>query len=119
MRNPSGMMAPSSRHKSSGAQASSRFSARCCGSRLPRDEEIAALVAVIDERDAEIERLKERVRFLEFTPEKAAERIRDRAHPTLAPFKAEDGPRGNMGQPIATHEEIYEIMRLGWPTKRR
>lgn len=74
---------------------------------------------VIDERDAEIERLKERVRFLEFTPEKAAERIRDRAHPTLAPFKAEDGPRGNMGQRIATHEEIYAIMRANWPTRSR
>lgn len=110
MRNPSGMMAPFGRHKSSGAQAPSRFSARCCGSRLTRDEEIAALVAAIVERDAEIERLRERIRFLGFSPEKAAERIRDRAHPTLAPFKAEDGPRNNMGEPIMAREDFYAFM---------
>lgn len=80
------------------------------------NEEIIALLVMIDERDAEIARLRERVRWLEFTPERAAERIKERAHPTLAPFKAEDGPRGNMGQPLMTHEELYAFMQKNWPT---
>lgn len=80
------------------------------------NEEIIALLVMLDERDAEIARLRERVRWLEFTPERAAERIKERTHPALAPFKAEDGPRGNMGQPLMPHEELYAFMQKNWPT---
>lgn len=65
------------------------------------NEEIIALLVMLDERDAEIARLRERVRWLEFTPERAAERIKERTHPALAPFKAERWPSWKYG--TATH----------------
>lgn len=82
----------------------------------PTDVEV--LLAAIDERDAEIERLKERIRFLEFTPEHAAERIKNRATPNAA-YDQSDGPRGNMGQSIMRPEDFYAFMRANWPTRSR
>lgn len=37
----------------------------------------------------------------------------------LVPFKAEDGPRNNMGEPIMARGDFYAFMRANCPTRSR